>query len=296
MKIMSTLSATMTSTSENPRFLFMPVEYRRRRRWRRRRDTPMTGTARHRGIIVSMSTYHSTVLLGFTGHMNSGKDTVAGLVMSGMSGESKHLSFAGPLRDEINRVIGIIRDAPDRSEALQRVYDEMTDHKEIRAARLAFDAIYDDVRSGRVTSSYDRTDSMRTALQEWGTDLRRAKDSDYWVRKTGEAIDAELRHNVSVFVTDARFPNEIEEIRAKGGLIIRLDVDESTQIARSLVRDGIRPTVEELHHPSETAADQCRFDVRYDTTRFTARAIAASVIALVNHDNRQPGENGQACQ
>jgi hypothetical protein len=135
---------------------------------------------------------------------------------------------------------------------------------------------------------------MRTALQEWGTDLRRAKDSDYWVRKTGEVIDSELRRHVSVFVTDARFPNEIEEIRAKGGLIIRLDVDESTQVARSLVRDGIRPTEEELHHPSETAADQCRFDVRYDTTRFAARTIAASVIALVNADNRQPEENDPA--
>lgn len=245
---------------------------------------------------MSMSTYHNTVLIGFTGHMNSGKDTVAGLVMSGTAGESKHLSFAGPLREELNRVIGIIRETPDRAEALQRVYGEMTDHKEIRAARLAFDAIYDDVRSGRVTSSYDRTDTMRTALQEWGTDLRRAKDSEYWVRKTGEVIDSELRHHVSVFVTDARFPNEIEAIRAKGGLIIRLEVDESTQIARSIVRDGLRPTVEELHHPSETAADHCRFDVRYDTTRFTARAIAASVIALVNHDDRQSEENGPACR
>lgn len=59
------------------------------------------------------------------------------------------------------------------------------------------------------------------AMQQLGTELFRDHfDEDVWIKIAGRKIDALLNRGQSVVVSDARFENEIEFIRAKGGHII----------------------------------------------------------------------------
>jgi len=76
-------------------------------------------------------------------------------------------------------------------------------------------------------SNPDMTDPLcplgkqRTLLQWWGTEYRRAQDPDYWVKKTMARISEE---NPEVaLISDLRFPNEVEGIRAAGGYVVRVD-------------------------------------------------------------------------
>ena len=64
--------------------------------------------------------------------------------------------------------------------------------------------------------------TVREILQWHGTDLRRAEDPDYWVRKM---IDTLLQHEVpnTVIIDDVRFLNEAAMIKGTNGLLIRLN-------------------------------------------------------------------------
>lgn len=83
-------------------------------------------------------------------------------------------------------------------------------------------------------------------LLQWvGTDLMRARDPQVWLRSTYFAI-AEERSDVAL-ITDCRFPNEAELVRAAGGLLVRVRrIDNGVQF--------IAPD-RDANHPSETALD-----------------------------------------
>jgi hypothetical protein len=81
---------------------------------------------------------------------------------------------------------------------------------------------------------------QRTLLQWWGTDYRRAADPDYWVKRLFSDI-GKSSPEVAI-VTDVRFPNEADAIKAKGGVLVRV------------VRQS-EPDVQVNGHPSENALD-----------------------------------------
>jgi hypothetical protein len=60
----------------------------------------------------------------------------------------------------------------------------------------------------------------RTLLQWWGTDYRRAKDPDYWVRALRSKLDD---HKPELaLITDVRFRNEVDAIKAWGGYVVHV--------------------------------------------------------------------------
>lgn len=67
----------------------------------------------------------------------------------------------------------------------------------------------------------DRTSVTRALMQEWGTDLRRSEDQDYWVRTLADRL-ADLSPFVSVVIPDVRFENEARLIRTVRGRLIRV--------------------------------------------------------------------------
>lgn len=84
------------------------------------------------------------------------------------------------------------------------------------------------------------TGKPRTLLQWWGTDYRRAQDPDYWVKRL---MDTLRRENPDVaFVTDVRFPNEVDAIHAAGGYVVQ--VIKTTP-----------PDIKVPSHPSEDVLD-----------------------------------------
>lgn len=81
---------------------------------------------------------------------------------------------------------------------------------------------------------------LRPMLQHYGTDYRRAQDPDYWVKRLMETLEREQPD--MAFVTDVRFPNEVEAIHAAGGYVVK--------VVRS-----IKPDIAVPAHPSENALD-----------------------------------------
>lgn len=83
---------------------------------------------------------------------------------------------------------------------------------------------------------------IRAFLQEWGTELRRAEDSEYWIRRVAEWVDRQAPDARIVF-TDLRFRNEVEFVKDRGGYLVRVD--------RDLVRLGEASTHESEQDPGQ---------------------------------------------
>ena len=80
----------------------------------------------------------------------------------------------------------------------------------------------------------------RSLLQWWGTDYRRAKDPDYWVKKLRKTLE-EHKPEVAL-ISDVRFQNEVDFIHSLGGYVVKC------------IRKGI-PDVAVHEHPSEAELD-----------------------------------------
>ena len=88
-------------------------------------------------------------------------------------------------------------------------------------------------------------------LQYVGTDIFRKKDPDVWVRVLLDTIE-DQQPDLAI-ITDVRFPNEANAVRAAGGKLVhvsRLNEDGSHYVAPD--RDPL--------HLSETALDAYTFD------------------------------------
>ena len=62
-----------------------------------------------------------------------------------------------------------------------------------------------------------KPEMMRALMQNYGTEVRRGDDPNYWVRKWSQSLP-----DSNVVVDDVRFINESESIREKDGVIIRI--------------------------------------------------------------------------
>lgn len=59
---------------------------------------------------------------------------------------------------------------------------------------------------------------IRQLLQNFGTELRRSEDPNYWVEKWWDSLD----HNKNIVVDDCRFLNEAAMVKQAGGKIINI--------------------------------------------------------------------------
>lgn len=236
------------------------------------------------------------ILLGVSGRIASGKDTVAPRVLGSLGVEnSQHIFFALALKSEASQIIEMIREAPTGAKhhpsLIGSVARAMT--CPVHDAQFMVETLWDDVRNGVVKDAYDRTTSTRSALQYWGTECRRTQDENYWVKKSMALVIAELAEGSSVMVTDARFENEVDAILSAGGSVVRLHVSEEEQRRRLAKRDGLTPTVEALTHTSETSLDRYEaegcFTVTVDTDKHDIDEtveIASAAVSVKDSDRK----------
>jgi hypothetical protein len=70
---------------------------------------------------------------------------------------------------------------------------------------------------------------LRSLLQVWGTEFRRASDANYWTDKLADALTRHQAPDLGrAVVTDARFTNELNMLRERGFTIVRLEMDDIT--------------------------------------------------------------------
>lgn len=216
--------------------------------------------------------------VAISGKIGSGKDTVAPLVVNALGhSDAVHEFFARPLKEEVNQVIDFIRKASNLDEAITLVHEHLQPVNFIPAV----EALYDDVKTGVVQSAYDRTPSTRKALQLWGTEVRRTQDEDYWVRKAMKSSLELIASGQSIYVTDARFPNEVAAIETVGAHVVRLVVSPEEQARRIWARDGHAPSEEAINHASETALDDYEFEITIDTDALSASEVANEAIKAI---------------
>jgi hypothetical protein len=136
------------------------------------------------------------MIIGLVGFIGAGKGTVGDLLR--LQGY-KQASFAGALKDTASQMFGWDRDLLE---------GDTNESREFREQR-------DDFWSNRF--GYDF--SPRLALQLLGTEAgRNVFHKDIWIY----ALENRIRNHKNVVVTDTRFPNEIDFIRSKGGVIIEV--------------------------------------------------------------------------
>ena len=153
------------------------------------------------------------ILIGLIGPIGAGKTTLAQRLVDQWG--FTRIGFADVLKDEVARTIP-------------------------RTLRAYVRAMYPDTAEENVDGHVHRLlwlardEFSRSLLQEWGTELRRADDPDYWVRQWVDRA----RPFPRVVVDDVRFPNEAQMIHTLGGMLIRV---QRTSAASPQT------------HPSETA-------------------------------------------
>lgn len=66
--------------------------------------------------------------------------------------------------------------------------------------------------------------SVREILQWWGTEYRRAQNTDYWCNEMARRVEAVKAEGASlVVIDDVRFPDEAELVIGHHGIMVRLE-------------------------------------------------------------------------
>lgn len=139
------------------------------------------------------------MILGVTGLIGSGKDTIADYLVT--THGFKRVSFAASLKDAASAVFGWDREMLEGTTKASRAWREEVD--EWWAERLAMPQL-----------------TPRWVLQNWGTDLfRNHFHKDIWVA----SVENKLRTTKdNVVITDCRFSNEVKAIKGAGGITCRV--------------------------------------------------------------------------
>lgn len=221
-------------------------------------------------------------LVAISGKAYAGKDTTAPEVMKKIgAGNSDRTFFAKPLKDEINEIIDIVRNSYHMEDAVAKVSENMdvTDEDAFESVSIICDEVLADER----VSAYTRTPGVRKVTQFWGTNVRRKQNNNYWVERVIGPVLTSLAMGRSVYVTDARFINEVTSVLEVGGTVIRLNISPEAQSERALLRDGIELSEETRSHPSETELDDFQgFTVSVFVDGLTPDEVVAKIIERLN--------------
>lgn len=132
-------------------------------------------------------------LIGLSGKLQSGKDTVAGIIQDIMPGYWMTKRFAGKLKQIVSLLTGI----------------PLEDLEDIAVKNSSLGPEWNNM-------------SVRTLLQKVGTEaMRDVIHNDVWVNALFS--DWERTKHLSWVITDVRFENEAKAIKERGGIVIRIN-------------------------------------------------------------------------
>ncbi|MEV8015653.1 hypothetical protein AB0O76_04695 [Streptomyces sp. NPDC086554] len=170
--------------------------------------------------------------VGLIGRAQVGKDTMAGFM--GQRYAYQRIAFADRLKAaalDVNPVVGFAVGEPVR--------------------------LTEVVRLGGWEWAKATYPEVRRMLQQYGQTIRKT-DPDFWIRAATPAMDAVRSLNLPMVVTDVRYINEANYLRAKGFKLIRV-----TRPTGGLTGAAAR-------HDSETELDRYRADLTVANTGTTA--------------------------
>lgn len=232
-------------------------------------------------------------LVGISGKMGSGKDTVASLLAERFYRKGDKVvirSFADSLKEEVARLVA---DAL-MSQSKQDFCDLVTSWGGISSTQaqellkvlhpLITSLLEQRVEPNDVTSELlyrNPADKplVREVLKFWGNDVRRAQNPDYWVDTAVVYAKEQIEMGVSCVIPDVRRQNEANFIKDAGGLLVRLNVSEQEQMRRLLSRDNKLSDRSAFTHITETDLDDYdRFDLILDTDSMGPEEVADAIM------------------
>ena len=168
--------------------------------------------------------------IGLCGYMRSGKDTIADYLIVNCLYTRR--GFAHALKEEVARGVGCsVKDL---------------DMEPLRS-------------------------QIRPVLQVWGTDFRRAQDPDYWVKQAAKQIELwrdDASYRRPMVFNDVRFHNEIDMLREKGFVIVKVDMSVEDVLSYTEAHGEPREvTLARLEHASEKEWQDADFDVVIPSVR-----------------------------
>jgi len=138
------------------------------------------------------------MIIGICGFIGSGKDTVADYLVN--LHHFRRESFANTLKDAVSAVFGWDRTMLEGRTKQAREWREQQDNW--------------------WTNRLSMVITPRWVLQNWGTEVcRNGFHDDIWIA----SLENKLRNSTDdVVISDCRFPNEIQAIKAAGGIVVRV--------------------------------------------------------------------------
>ena len=125
---------------------------------------------------------------------------------------------------------------------------------------------------------------IRPVLQVWGTEFRRAVDPDYWVKKAEKHIEVwQNRTSRQIIFTDVRFWNEINMLRGRGFMIIKIDMSvEDVLVYTEAQGEEREVTLSRLRHRSETEWQQAEFDATIPSIRGDIDGLLTGIDTVIS--------------
>lgn len=210
------------------------------------------------------------------GKMCAGKDTVAPLIVDRMGWEdAARVAYSTAVREEADALLVAARTTPGLvSDVIADRWPEVPATHYGTLARLLTVLAADP----NVVDAGSRTPEMRELLQYWALEVRRVQDPDYWIVQATRTMVSLLADGTSVYVTDARFPNDVWAAQDVGAIAVRLDVGPEQQAARLIARDGHAHGLAHTRHGTETALDGfADYDIIVNTDELSPEQVADRV-------------------
>ena len=191
------------------------------------------------------------MIIGINGRINSGKDTVGNLIKDiNCENNWEIKKFARKLKETASLLTGIpVKKFEDQE--FKKTFLDAHWNKEIFENKTSLDK-----DNKAYNKSIVKPMTVREMLQIIGTDaLRNNLHQDVWVNALMcDYIPYSVRgsdyeeYESNWIITDMRFPNEMQAVKANGGITIRV------------VRPSNKEIPLDLLHSSETSLDNAEFD------------------------------------
>lgn len=196
-------------------------------------------------------------ILGISGKMGSGKDTLADLLVETSHGTWVKDSFARPVKEELLHMYHTVATQQENT-SIHDIATHIAETMSVtpqEAEKMVHLIQFDLLEHKQTLDALQKTPVYRTIMQTWATGIRRAQNPQYWVEQALQNIQTHFNNGQSVVFADVRFDNEAEALLHADGTVIRLHVPYHVQLQRLITRDGVPPSDDSLRHSSETSLD-----------------------------------------